>query len=283
MKSFLRSAVLTATLIGLALVAGQPLALLAQTALTATTLSAALAAPAQGNPATIVTLTSGSGVSAGVGLAVDNEYMVVQGKNPDTSTNTTRWNVTRGQSGTQASAHASGAGVLLSASNNFGFNQTGPVGPCTSTLVQALPLVQVTNTGLNIYACPAVNSLAGSTASAWDWVQAQGYARPNPARTTGWTYVTAGALTIQNGHVSIGSAGALAMTLAAPSLWQNGTTMVLMASTAQAHTITYTAGFDGDTTGSDVATFGGAVGDFLVIEAVNGAWRRIASVNVTIA
>lgn len=279
MKSFLRSAVLTATVLALMILAGPLASLLAQTALTQTTLSAALAAPAQGSPATVITLTSGTGVSAGVGIAVDNEYMVVQSATPQA----TRWNVTRGQSGTTAGAHASGAAALISASNNFGFNQTGPVGPCTSTLVQALPLVQVSNSGVNIYNCPAVSTLAGSTAATWDWVQQAGYGRANAARYTGWTYVTLGALRIQNGEQYIGSAGALAMTLADPAVYQNGMTMVLMASTAQAHTITYTAGFDGDTTGSDVATYGGAVGDFLVIQAVNGAWRRIASLNVTIA
>lgn len=276
----LRSAVLTATLLALALVAGPPVAhLLAQTALTVTTLSAALAAPAQGSPATVVTLTAGTGVSVGTGLAIDNEYLVVQSATPQT----TRWNVTRGQSGTTAGAHASGAAVILGAANNFGFNQTGPVGPCTSTLVQALPYVIVSNSGVNIYDCPAVSTFAGSTASTWDWVQQAGYARPNAARTTGWTYTTAGAIRIQNGFVNIGSAGALAMTLAAPAVWENGTTMVLMASTAQAHTITYTAGFWGNTTSSDVATYGGAIGDFIVVEAVNGTWRVLAQKNVTIA
>ncbi len=275
----LRSAVLTALLLGLALIAGPPVAhLWAQTALTTTTLSAALAAPAQGSPNNVITLTSGSGVSVGVGIAVDNEYMVVTASQPQT----TRWTVARGQSGTFAGAHASGAGAILGAANNFNFG-SGPVGPCTSTLVPALPYVTVSGGGVNIFTCPAVNTLAGSAASTWDWVQNFGYGRPNPARYTGWTYVTLGALTIQNGEQYIGSGGGLAMTLAAPALWQNGTTMVLMASTAQAHTITYTAGFEGDTTGSDVATYGGAVGDFLVIQAVNGAWRVLSAHNVTIA
>jgi hypothetical protein len=281
MKS-LRSAVLTATLLGLALIAGPPVAhLFAQTAMTVTTLGAALAAPVQGAPNNVVTLASGTGVSVGVGMAIDNEYFVVTGAQPQT----TRWTVARGQSGTAAGAHANGAGVIIGAANNFGFNQNGgPVGPCTSTLVQALPYVTVSNGGVNIYTCPAVTTLTGSTAATWDWVQASGYGRPNPARYTGWTYATAGALRIQNGIQYIGSGGALSMTLADPTLWQNGTTMVLQAITAQAHVVTYTAGFWGGTnTSSDVATFGGAIGDVLVIEAVNGAWRVLAQKNVTIA
>lgn len=274
----IRSAVLTATLLALALLAGPPLSLLAQTALTQTTLSAALAAPAQGSPATVVTLTSGTGVSAGVGIAIDNEYMVVQSATPQT----TRWNVTRGQSGTIASAHASGAAALISAANNFYFNSRQPVGPCTSTLTQAQPRV-VVSVGISIYDCPAVSTFAASAASTWDQVQLNGYGYSNPSRYTGWTYATAGAIRIQNGVQQIGSSGALSMTLAAPAVYQNGVVMVLWASTAQAHVITYTAGFWGNTTSSDVATFGGAIGDFLVVEAVNGTWRVLSQKNVTIA
>lgn len=276
----LRSAVLTALLLGLALIAGPPVAqLIAQTALTQVTLSAALAAPAQGSPATVVTLSSGAAVSVGTGLAVDNEYMVVQSATPQT----TRWNVTRGQSGTQAGAHASGAAVLVGAANNFSFTSRNPVGPCTSTLEQVLPRVVVGASGISIYDCPAVSTLAGSAAATWDQVSLNGYGFANPSRYTGWTYVTLGALRIQNGVQYIGSGGALAMTLAAPAVYQNGVTMVLMASTAQAHTVTYTAGFWGNTSSSDVATFGGAIGDFLVVEAVNGAWRVLSQKNVTIA
>lgn len=277
MKSFLRLAVLTATLLGLALVGR----LVAQTALTQTTLAAALAAPAQGSPNTLVVLTSGTGVSAGVGLAIDNEYFVVQGANPTTST--TRWTVSRGQSGTSAGAHASGAAVLIGAPNNFAFNSQQPVGPCTSTLEQMLPRV-VVSTRISIFNCPAVSTLTGSTAATWDRITNEGYGVSQPARYTGWVYATAGALRIQNGIQYIGSGGALAMTLAAPAVYQSGMVMVLQASTAQAHTVTYTDGFWGGTnTSSDVATFGGAIGDVLVIEAVNGAWRVLAQKNITIA
>lgn len=274
----LRSAVLTATLLALALIAGPSLSLLAQTALTQTTLSAALAAPVQGTPSTVVSLTSGTNVAAGVGLAIDNEYMVVQSATPIA----TRWNVTRGQSGTDSSAHASGAAVLLGASNNFYFDSRQPVGPCTSTLTQAQPRV-VVSTKISIFDCPAVTALASSAASTWDMVQLNGYGYANASRYTGWTYVTLGALRIQNGVQQIGSAGALAMTLAAPAIYQNGVTMTLWASTAQTHTITYTAGFWGNTTSSDVATFGGAIGDFIVVQAVNGTWRVLSQKNVTIA
>jgi hypothetical protein len=217
----------------------------------------------------------------GQGLVVDNEYMTITGSQPQS----TRWSVKRGDGGTSAGAHASGAGVIFGATNNFYFNSRQIAGPCTSTLEQALPRVVVSSTGnaggVNIYNCPAVSTLAGSTAAIWDLVSLGGYGFSNPNRASGWTYVTAGALTIQNGVQNIGSSGALAMTLAAPALWQNGTTMLLFASTAQAHTVTYTAGFYGNTTSSDVATYGGAIGDFMVIGASGGVWRVLAVKNVT--
>lgn len=277
MKSVLRKTLLVAALAGLCSFLVVPaVRVFAQAALTQTTLSAALAQPAQGSPATVVTLTSGTGVSVGVGIAIDNEYMVVQSATPQA----TRWNVTRGQSGTQADAHASGAAALISAPNNFYFNSRQPVGPCTSTLVQSLPRV-VVSPQISIYNCPAVNTLAGSAASTWDRVTAEGFGYPNATRYTGWTYTSAGALTIQNGLQNIGSGGALAMTLAAPAVYQTGMQMLLFASTAQAHTVTYTAGFYGNTTSSDVATYGGAIGDFVLLGAYNGVWRVLAVKNVT--
>lgn len=276
MKSLLRSAVLTATLIALAVVS-VPFAtrILAQTALTATTLSAALALPAGSAAATVVNLTSGTGVSAGVGLYVDAEYMTVQ----SAGTATTIWNVVRGQGGTAASAHASGAVAWIGATNNF--YRTDVSGPCTSTAEQALPHINV-NTG-TLFNCVAVNTLAGSTASTWARYIEKGLPAFQLGRYTGWTYVTLGALTIQPGVQFIGSSGALAMTLAAPDKYMDGLVMVLMASTAQAHTVTYTAGFFGTTTSSDVATYGGAIGDQLTIIASNGVWRPVSSRNVTIA
>lgn len=279
MKSLLRSATLVAALAGLSLFVLKPaVTLLAQTALTQTTLGAALPTPAQGAPNTVITVASATGVSVGVGIAVDNEYLIVQSSTPQT----TRWNVTRGQSGTSASAHASGASVLISAANNFYFNSNQPAGPCTSTLEQALPRV-VVSVGISIYNCPPVSTLTGSTVATWDLVRLNGFGFANPARFTGWTYATAGAVTIQSGVQYIGSGGALAMTLAAPAVYQSGMVMVLQASTAQAHTVTYTAGFYGNTTSSDVATYGGAIGDELVCLAVNGAWRVLSLKNVTIA
>lgn len=264
-------------LVAACLVALMPFArLTAQTALNSTTLSAALAAPGQGTPAVSLTVASGTNVAVGNGLVIDGEYLTVQ----SAGVVSTQWNVVRGQSGTQATSHASGAVVWTSAPNNYYFNSRQPSGPCVSTQMQAAPRI-VVSTSTSIFLCPPVNTLAGSAASTWAQITLNGLPAANPTRYTGWTYVTLGALTIQPGVQFIGSSGALAMTLAAPSAYQDGLVMVLQASTAQAHTVTYTAGFFGNTTSSDVATFGGAIGDELVIFASNGAWRPLTVRNVT--
>lgn len=268
----------TALVLALAVTAINPIVLFAQTALYSTTLAALMSAPAQGSPNNIITLTSGSNVAVGQGLTVDGEYMTITGAQPQT----TRWSVARGQSGTSASAHANGSAVLFGAPNNFYFDSRQPSGYCVSSQTQATPRV-VVSLSTSIFLCPAVNTLAGSTAATWGQITNNGISYNASTAYTGWTYVTLGALTIQPGVQFIGSGGALAMTLAAPSKYMDGMIMVLQASTAQAHTVTYTAGFYGTTTSSDVATFGGAIGDNLVIYATNGAWRILSLKGVTVA
>lgn len=252
--------------------------LLAQTALYSTTLGAALAAPGQGTPSTVITLASGTSVAVGQGLVVDGEYMTIQSSTPQA----TRWNVVRGQSGTTPEAHLNASAVLFGDPNNFYFNTRQPAGSCVSTANAATPRV-VVSLSSSIFLCPAVSTLAGSAAASWGQITNNGIAYNNATRYTGWTYATAGALTVQPGVQFIGSSGALAMTLAAPAKYMDGLIMVLQASTAQAHTVTYTAGFYGTTTSSDVATYGGAIGDNLVIFATNGVWRILSLKGVTVA
>lgn len=250
----------------------------AQASITSTTLSAALASPAQGSPATTVTLASGTGVAVGQGMVIDGEYLTVTAA----TSATTRWTVQRGQGGTVAGPHASGAPVFIGPGNYFSFGSRDLGGPCTSTLETALPRFVIGPQGVSVYDCAAVSTLAGSAASTWSKISENGRPTPAPTRYTGWVYDTAGAITIQGGVQFIGSSGALAMTLAAPSKYQDGMVMVLQASTAQAHTVTYTAGFYGTTTSSDVATFGGAIGDNFVVYASGGVWRIQSLKGVTI-
>lgn len=112
----------------------------AQTTVTATTLSAAVALPTQGAPALVVQLASATGVSApsasfpGTLLYVDGEGMRVQTLNGTVAT------VTRGAARTQAGAHASGsvvyAGPATTTAGQIGspfVASDPPMGSCTST------------------------------------------------------------------------------------------------------------------------------------------------------
>jgi hypothetical protein len=94
-----------------------------------------------------------------------------------------------------------------------------------------------------------------------------------------------GAITAKEGTVVITKATAAALTLAAPaSPADNGKILRIISTTAAAHTVTQTTpGFNGGGEGADVGTFGGAIGDNLVLLAYGGVWHVLSSVNVTIA
>jgi hypothetical protein len=81
----------------------------------------------------------------------------------------------------------------------------------------------------------------------------------------------------------ITKATAAAITLGAPSKAQDGLRITFLSGTAAAHTVTYAAGFYGDTTASDVATFAAKVGASMTLEAQAGAWGPLALANVTAA
>jgi hypothetical protein len=73
------------------------------------------------------------------------------------------------------------------------------------------------------------------------------------------------------------------MTLAAPAADQDGLMVTILSGSANAHTVTYTAWFYGDTTSSDVATFAAKVGPSMTIVARGGTWGVQSLANVTLA
>ncbi len=83
-----------------------------------------------------------------------------------------------------------------------------------------------------------------------------------------------GAIAIADGIVKITKATAAALTLADPAAGDEGTGILIIAATAQAHTVSNAAGsgFNGGGAASDVATFGGAIGDNMWIVAIGGKW-----------
>jgi hypothetical protein len=239
-----------------------PAELHAQATTTQTTLSAAVTVSDR-----VIVVASATGFAAGRTAVVDGEAFVVASNYVSGTTIP----VQRGANSTGVTAHASGAVVLAGPPNYFAKND--PIGPCTATDQIALPLVVVPGngqpSGVSVYNCQG----ASATTQRWQlysrngYPMAVGWTANTPAGVAPPTYTSAGAITLMPGLQFIGSGGALAMTLANPALYQSGTVMTLMASTAQAHTITYTAGYFGTTTSSDVCTLGARSG-------ITSRWSR---------
>jgi hypothetical protein len=81
----------------------------------------------------------------------------------------------------------------------------------------------------------------------------------------------------------ITKATAAALTLVGPNRNQDGLVLTIVSTTAAAHVITYTAGFAGNTTGSDIATFAATVNGVLQIMARGGTWAVVSAVGVVVA
>lgn len=98
-------------------------------------------------------------------------------------------------------------------------------------------------------------------------------------------YAVDGAITIAPRIAKITKGSAAALTLADPSAAQEGTQMIITAQTAFAHTVDNSAGsgFNAGGAASDIATFGGAIGDTFHIAAINTKWNVISLRNVTLA
>lgn len=126
----------------------------AQTTVASTTFSAAVDATQQ-----VVTVASGTDIDADDLLFADREVMIVRSRSGTSVT------VRRGQMGTGARAHASGAIVYFGAANNFNANEVVAGSTCTSTAEIYLPRI-VIPTG-NVYQCTSsvwhmIGSLVGT-------------------------------------------------------------------------------------------------------------------------
>ncbi len=89
-----------------------------------------------------------------------------------------------------------------------------------------------------------------------------------------------GAITIPSGVVILNKAGVVAATLAAPQ--GDGLVLHIVSETAQAHTVDLaTSGVNG--TSADVGTFGGAIGDGVLLVSHGDHWYSLANTNVTFA
>lgn len=83
--------------------------------------------------------------------------------------------------------------------------------------------------------------------------------------------------------VFLDKATAAAMTLASPTgATPDGVEVTIFSTTAAAHTVTYTPGFNGDTTTSDVATFAATKGNSITLLSSRGLWGVKCAYGVTL-
>ena len=95
------------------------------------------------------------------------------------------------------------------------------------------------------------------------------------------SYLVDGAIDLVAGGIAmLTKASAGAYTLANP--YADGAMLIIVSQTAAAHTITYTAGFNGGTTARDVATASAAIGNFLVLVSQGGIWWTMGNLNFTL-
>lgn len=93
-----------------------------------------------------------------------------------------------------------------------------------------------------------------------------------------------GAITIAPSSVYLSKGSAAAITIVAPTtVTHDGIIIRVVAQSAQEHVITCaTVGFNAKGS-SGTLTFGGAIGDSVVLQAKGGNWYTVASINVTAA
>jgi hypothetical protein len=222
-------------------------------ALTNTTLSAAC-----GAGDTLLNITSTSAGFPAVGtypntvqiLRVDGEDMVIVTVPVAGQVRVAQ----RGYNGTTAVAHEALAVVATStAPGDFGDIPIGAVSPRPPYVPDIVSL------GVD-----TVFTAAGSLPTATT--------QPYPIKDTTYMLTKAGVCA-----VTLIATGA---TTPAPTSASMGVTMRFMAATANAHTVTYGPGFDGDTTTSDVATCNGKVG--AVLDLTIGYTGLIGAVNASV-
>lgn len=94
------------------------------------------------------------------------------------------------------------------------------------------------------------------------------------------------AIPTANNTYFITKAGVAALTIVDPTAGtHDGRELTFISATAQAHTLSNAAGsgFNAGGAGSDIGTFGGAIGDNITIVAYNGKWLVKDKTNVTLA
>lgn len=151
-------------------------------------------------------------------------------------------------------------------------DQTGTLDPSATTYANLIGVVADL-----VYAASAASPVAG-------------YCRVRPiydAPNGDQIQVAAnsGAVLIKASTVFITKSSAAALTIADPTTGvHDGMTMSFISTTAQTHSLSNAAGsgFNNGGAGTDVGTFGGAIGDNITIRAYGGKWLVDRKTNVTL-
>lgn len=102
-----------------------------------------------------------------------------------------------------------------------------------------------------------------------------------PASGTGTAITAPGAIPLVGGTYTITNAAATALTLAAPTVAQNGMTIHVISATAFAHTITATGLLQTGSAAVNLATFAAFAGARVSFTAQNGKWMTSGAQGVT--
>jgi len=200
-------------------------------ALTTTTLAAACATTDYQ-----ITVTSATGFAANQYLMVDQEFMKIT----NAYTSGTLIPVLRGQNGTKADAHVSGANVSTDAISAVAPSDWGD--PSASVVV-SYPLA-ARRRKVTSYSASGAITLPASGEDV---------------------------IAILNGT------SALAMTIAAPTKDQDGSILYVAGNGAANHTITFTGGLSGAGTSYDVITVNSSAPIVVMAMAINGLWNSMVA------
>ncbi len=149
------------------------------------------------------------------------------------------------------------------------FDNAGTLDPSATTYANFIGVVKDL-----VYATDASSAVANYA------LVAPVYDRPNGGVVQ--VASASGAVTIKESTVYITKAGVAALTIADPTTGvADGTTMVFISTTTNAHTLTFTTGPNG--TSTHLATFGGAKGDGLTITAYAANWYIVTKTNVNLS
>ena len=132
---------------------------------------------------------------------------------------------------------------------------------------------------------PILSSVVTGLATDFPAPQAGWTNNPAPYKKSVVSYGASGAITppTYDTIIFLDKATAAAMTLASPSTaTPDGVEVTIYSNTAAAHTVTYTPGFNGDTTSSDVATFAATIGNSMTILSARGLWGIKCLAGVTL-